>query len=210
MSVAGDVSTRSPGRPAGGTREVVVAVATRQYLAGLRVDLRAIAAEVGVGRTTIYRWFGSRDELVGEVLRNAFHGLIDLAEARGEGRGTGAVVATMDRVNRWLAGSEPLRRYLEQEGAAALRLITASNGPVQPHVVELVAAMIERAMSRTRQNLRLDAGTLAYAMVRLSEAFLFNDVVAGIRGDVERLHEVQAAILGVAVNDRARTAAGED
>ena len=40
-----------------------------------------------------------------------------------------------------------------------------------------------------------DPATLAYAIVRLAEAFLYND--AGIRGDHERLREVQAALLGV-------------
>ncbi len=39
--------------------------------------------------------------------------------------------------------------------------------------------------------------TLAYAIVKLAEAFLFNDAVAGIRGDVDRLREVEAALLGV-------------
>jgi hypothetical protein len=33
--------------------------------------------------------------------------------------------------------------------------------------------------------------------VRLAEAFLFNDASAGMRGDVDRLREVKAAILGV-------------
>jgi hypothetical protein len=33
--------------------------------------------------------------------------------------------------------------------------------------------------------------------VRLAEAFLFNDAIAGIRGDVDRLRDVEAAILGV-------------
>ena len=33
--------------------------------------------------------------------------------------------------------------------------------------------------------------------MRLAEAFLFNDAAAGMRGDVERLRDVEAAILGV-------------
>jgi Tetracyclin repressor-like, C-terminal domain len=41
-----------------------------------------------------------------------------------------------------------------------------------------------------------DTETLAYAIVRLADAFLFNDAVADLRADVERLHEVQAALLG--------------
>jgi hypothetical protein len=35
------------------------------------------------------------------------------------------------------------------------------------------------------------------AIVRLAESFLYNDAIFGIRGEVERLREVQAALLGV-------------
>ncbi|MCW2994224.1 MAG: hypothetical protein JWQ18_1719, partial [Conexibacter sp.] len=38
--------------------------------------------------------------------------------------------------------------------------------------------------------------TLAYAIVRLTEAFLYNDAAAGLRGDAERLRAVLAALLG--------------
>ena len=43
----------------------------------------------------------------------------------------------------------------------------------------------------------VDPATLGYAIVRLAEAFLFNDAAADVRGDVDRLREVEAAILGV-------------
>jgi AcrR family transcriptional regulator len=33
--------------------------AMARYLRGQRVDVQAIAAELGLGRTTVYRWFGS-------------------------------------------------------------------------------------------------------------------------------------------------------
>ena len=38
---------------------------------------------------------------------------------------------------------------------------------------------------------------LAYAIVRLGEAFLYNDAIVGIRGDTQRLREIEAALLGV-------------
>ena len=50
----------------------------------------------------------------------------------------------------------------------------------------------------------MDPATLAYAMVRLAEAFLYNDAVAGMRGDVERLREVEAALLGISSEDSSR------
>jgi len=38
---------------------------------------------------------------------------------------------------------------------------------------------------------------LAYALVRLGEAFLYTDTVVGFHVEVDRLREVQAALLGV-------------
>ena len=43
----------------------------------------------------------------------------------------------------------------------------------------------------------VEPATLGYAIVRLAEAFLYNDAAIGIRGEVERLREVEAAPLGV-------------
>ena len=42
----------------------------------------------------------------------------------------------------------------------------------------------------------IEPATLAYAIVRLGEAFLYNDAVGSMRGDVDRLREVQAAMFG--------------
>jgi len=46
------------GRPASASREDVLVLAARRYLRGRRVDVQAIAGELGLGRTMIYRWFG--------------------------------------------------------------------------------------------------------------------------------------------------------
>ena len=64
-------SARRRGRIAAASRDQVLALAMSRYLHGRRVDVQAIASELGIGRTTIYRWFGSRDELIGEVLVRA-------------------------------------------------------------------------------------------------------------------------------------------
>src|SRR5947209_2316898 len=42
--------------------------ALRAYMAPERLDMQALAAELGIGRTTLYRKAGHRDRLLGEVL----------------------------------------------------------------------------------------------------------------------------------------------
>jgi AcrR family transcriptional regulator len=185
------------GRPAAASREDVLALAMHRYLRGRRVDVQAIAAELGLGRTTIYRWFGSREELIGEVLFLAAEPLLDDARRTAGGRGGPALLETFDRFNRSLADAPALRQFLEQEREAALRIITSSGGVLQPRIVARIAGLIEDEVRAGNYDAPVDPATLGYAIVRLAEAFLFNDAAAGLRGDVDRLREVEAAILGI-------------
>jgi AcrR family transcriptional regulator len=168
-----------------------------RYLRGRRVDVQAIAAELGLGRTTVYRWFGSREGLIGEVLVRAAEPLLVDARAKARGRGGHALLDTFDRLNRSLVDAPALRQFVEQEREAALRIITSSAGQPQRVMVARIAEMIEDEERAGNYDPPVDPSTLAYAIVRLAEAFLFNDAIAGIRGDVDRLRDVEAAILGV-------------
>jgi AcrR family transcriptional regulator len=185
------------GRPAAASREDVLAVAMHRYLRGERIDVQAIATELGLGRTTIYRWFGSREGLIGEVLAAAADPLIDAARSGAGGRGGPALLDTFDRLNRSLADAPALRQFVEQERDAALRIITGGAGVVQQHMVGRVSALIQDEVRAGTYEPPVETATLAYAIVRLAEAFLFNDAAAGMRGDVDRLRDVEAAILGV-------------
>src|SRR5271166_5782779 len=43
-------------------------VARRWFMAGRRIEMQELAAELGVNRATLFRWVGGRDELLGEIL----------------------------------------------------------------------------------------------------------------------------------------------
>jgi AcrR family transcriptional regulator len=188
---------RRRGRPPAASREDVLSAAMHRYLRGRRVDVQAIAAELGLGRTTIYRWFGSREDRIGEVLVRAAAPLLEDARAKARGRGGPALLDTFDRLNRSLVDAPALLQFVEQEREAALRIITSSAGRPQQTMVARIAEMIEDEVRAGNYEPPVEPATLAYAIVRLAEAFLFNDAIAGIRGDVERLRDVEAAILGV-------------
>src|ERR1700712_4307668 len=42
--------------------------ARHRFIAGERLDMGALAAELGVDRTSLFRWVGNRDALLAEVL----------------------------------------------------------------------------------------------------------------------------------------------
>lgn len=189
--------TRTRGRPAAATREEVLDAAMQRFLRGRRIDVQAIAGELGVARATIYRWFGSREELIGEVLFNAADPLLDEARREARARGEPALLNTFDGFNRRLADAPALQRFVESERDAAVRIITSGAGTLQPRIVARIQEVIEEEIEGGGYSPPVEPSTLAYAIVKLAEAFLFNDTAVGMRGDVERLREVEAALLGV-------------
>ena len=191
-------TTRRPGRPAGATREQVLDAALYRYLRGRRVDIQAIAGELGLGRATVHRWFGTRETLIGEVIVLAAAPVLEASRAEARGKGGPALLETFDRFNRKLADAPALRQFVEAEREAALRIITSRNGVVQPRMVAMITELIADEARAGRYDPPVEPSVLGYAIVRLAEAFLFNDAALGSRGDLDRLREVEAALLHVA------------
>ena len=93
------------GRPATASRDDVLALVTELYLDGQRVDITVVAARLGLGRATIYRWFGSREALLGEVIARQLELLVARKRAEVRRRGAAGVLEVLDRVNRTLTRS---------------------------------------------------------------------------------------------------------
>jgi AcrR family transcriptional regulator len=188
---------RPRGRPAAASREDVLDAGLHRYLRGDRVDVQAIAAELGLGRATIYRWFGSREKLLGEVIIRATEPVLTEARSGLAGKGGPGLLDTFDRFNRALADAPALRAFVEQERDASLRIIASGAGIVQPRIVELITALITEEVEAGTYESQVEPSVLGFAIVKLAQAFLFNDAAVGIRGDVDRLREVEASLLGV-------------
>jgi AcrR family transcriptional regulator len=189
------VAPGRPGRPAAATREA--ALASKRFLAGERIDVQAIARELGLARATMHRWFITREALLGEVLALLAEQRLQAIRAETPGRGAAALLETFDRFNRDLASTAGLRVLLEHEQERALRILTSGAGIVQPRVVAAIEQIIDDDVRAGQYSPAVTPSDLAYAIVRLGEAFLYNDAIAGIRGDTDRLRTIEGALLGV-------------
>jgi AcrR family transcriptional regulator len=195
MSAAAASTVPRRGRKAAASREDVVEAATHKYLRGQRVDVQGIAADLGLGRSTVYRWFGSREELIAEVLVPVTKRLLDEARAEARGEGAAKLLDTFDRFNRALVAAPALRTFVDRERGAAVRIITSGTGMVQRRNVEMITEVIEDEVRAGRYDPPVDPATLGYAIVRLAEAFIFNESATGLSDSVDRLREVEAALL---------------
>ena len=188
---------RRPGRPAAATREAALGLATERFVTAERVDIQAIARELGLARATMHRWFQTREALLGELLATLAEQRLQAIRAVVPGGGARALLETFDRFNREVAATRGMRFLLAQEQERALRILTSSSGIVQPRVVAAIEEVIVGEVRGGRYTPAAAPNALAYAIVRLGEAFLYNDAIVGIRGDTDRLREIEAALLGV-------------
>jgi AcrR family transcriptional regulator len=173
----------------------VLRAARRRFLRGERVDMNELAQELGIGRATLYRWVGGRDQLLGEVLWSLAE--LGLAQARAEATGRGAawVLAVYRRFGDLIVELEPLRRFVKAEPECALRVMTSKASPLQRRVVDTFRDVLVEARERRGLELRLDPETLAFAMVRIAESFLWTDLITGGVPDLTKAQETTRVLL---------------
>lgn len=160
-------------------------LARAKWLAGERLDIGKLADELGVGRATVFRWVGTREQLYGEVISAAFAQSIE--SARRKSRGNGAVFLTQvtHHLLTSLAASKPLRTFVEQDPELALRIVMSSSSPVERRVITAVRDLIDGEVTTGHLQPQLDVGSLAYVIVRIAESFLYRDALTGEAPDID-------------------------
>ena len=164
--------------------------ATRAYVAGRRLDMRELAAEIGVARNTLYRWTGGRERLLQDVIWSLSEAAIDeIWAATRRRRGTNRLVEALRRYLVTIVESEALQAFLRNETYVALRLLT-SQGPFQDRLVAKVKELVDEEAARGTFTPRADTGLLAYAAVRTLEGFVYNDTAVRSEPEVDRALQV--------------------
>src|SRR3954469_21545625 len=97
------------------TRDHAVALAKARFLAGERVEMNQLAAELAIGRTTLYRWVGEREQLIGEIFGQLVDDWLGLVEPRAQGTGVARFLSVIRRFLEYAAGSAPLTDFAERE-----------------------------------------------------------------------------------------------
>jgi hypothetical protein len=158
-------------------------LAKRQWLAGERIDVGALATRLKIGRATAFRWVGSRDLLLGEILWSMCDTLMTEAAGKAPGHGATRVAAICETAVRAIVSFRPLRQFVRQDPEYALRLLVSKIGPVQRRSIDRVRDLLQAEEARGL-TLPLGVDTLAYLIVRLCESFIYADVISDQTVDV--------------------------
>src|SRR5262249_12647564 len=184
-----------PAAPPRPTPLDALALARKRWLAGERLDMGALAKELGISRATLYTWVGSKDRLLGEVLWSFAANALEQVIAHAKGTGADYIVDVFERFARMNASFEPLLRFVAREPELALRLITSKHGPVQARMIAATRTLLTEQAQAGALELAFDADTLAYLITRVAESFIYSDVITGSQPDVDKAIEVVRVLL---------------
>jgi AcrR family transcriptional regulator len=165
----------------------------RRFQAGERLDMSAVADALGINRVTLYRWFGSRDRFVVEVLWSLARQALDAVAANVTARGPERIVQLVGGFLDVVIANAGMQRWLTEEGEYAMRLLTRHETDFQPRLI----AAIETALRDEADHLDLpvDLHELAYVMVRLIESYTYLDLITGERPDARRADPILRMLL---------------
>ncbi len=177
------------------THEDALGLARATFLESNRVDIGALAAALSISRVTLYRWFGTREQLLEQVLVGLAGDFVAGARAAAQGEGDERVMDFVRLIMQATVGSEPLRSFVQREPQVALRLLIGKRGAVHNRIVEALAEVVGETSSPER------ADTLAHGIdviVRVGTALQWGTLAIGEEPQTEEAVEILSALLATA------------
>lgn len=172
-----------------------LALARKRLLAGQKLDMSALAEELGVSRSTLFRWVGSRNELLVEVFWSLAEPTMRAAAEAARGRGGARVAAMVGHYLRGVLASPAFSAQLAREPQSTLQLLTLAGSPVQRRTVAAIVRLLEEEVAAGHLEPPLPVPDLAYVIVRIGESMLYTPMITGEPADPDKAEAAVAALL---------------
>lgn len=158
----------------------VLDLARDTFIEGYRIDMGPLATQLGVDRTSVFRWVGNRDALLSEVLWSlAVPTLVQAERASEHLDGAERLAHLLTTFTHDLIVADYFRMFLRREPARSLRLLTTAESPIQRRFVATVEWLVVRDLGEAPFHGTIMPEELAYLLVRVSESLTYADLITG-------------------------------
>ncbi len=157
--------------------------------------MSAVADELGINRVTLYRWFGSRDRFLVEVIWSLARHTLDDVAGEVQQEGAERIVVVVDAFLRTVIANAGMQRWLAEEGEHAMRLLTRHDTDFQPRLIAAIEALLAEEAGAGGLVLPVDLHELAYVIVRLIESYTYLDLITGEHPDAARAEPILRMLL---------------
>lgn len=177
-------------------RRRAVDLATQVYLKGEPLDMSALAAELGIGRATLYRHVGNREELISTVLAEATERTLRKAARSITSTGAQQVLDFVGTMMRAVDAAKPLHDFTSREPLLFVRLALMP-GKIESISAEIIAEVLTRESEAGRLTLKMPIDDLALAIVRICDINLYAPLLGGDHAEIDTARNLVALLLGI-------------
>jgi AcrR family transcriptional regulator len=157
--------------------------------------MSALADELGVNRATLYRWVGSRDQLLVEIIWSLGERTLENIDHDVATKGAERIVQVITRFLEAVIANAGMQRWLAEEGEYAMRLLTRHDTDFQPRLIGAVHELLGQETDAGRLDLPVDLHEVAYVIVRLIESYTYLDLITGERPEARRAEPILRMLL---------------
>jgi AcrR family transcriptional regulator len=124
-----------------------VELALATFVSGERVDMQSLATRLGISPATLYRWFGSRAQLLDRAFERLSYDFAAAGRAAADGEGDERVCEYARHIMVSAAAFEAMRTFVAREPQLALRLLLGKDGSVHRVLTEQTEEVIAETRS---------------------------------------------------------------
>lgn len=164
----------------------------REFLSLERIDMSAMARKLDVNRATLYRWVGSRDQFLVEMIWYMTAKSFDRIEREVESTGSERIIEVTIAFADVVIRNPGMKHWLAAEGEAAMSLLTRAGAGYQPRLISWLDDLIRRQVDAGEMRLPegVDSYELAYVIERVLGGYIYLDLITGEEPDAQRAEPI--------------------
>jgi AcrR family transcriptional regulator len=157
-------------------------LARKRWLRGERLNLNDIADEIGINRATLFRWVGTKELLLAEIIWSVYQPTLEQAMAHAKthvGDGGPEYIAEVCRYTmNAVLKSRPLQKFVQEDPQFALRILTSTR-LLQERRLEAFRTLLDDQVQKGHLAPALEIESLALLIIRMSESFAYSELIVG-------------------------------
>jgi AcrR family transcriptional regulator len=170
-------------------------LARRKWQNAQRIDMSALAKELGINRVTLYRWVGSREQLLVEVIWSLAERTLERIDSRTRKTGAERIVQVATGFVDAVISNRGMQYWLAEEGESAMRLLTLRDPGYQARLIGWHEQLLQEEAEAGRLDLPADLHEVAYVIVRLIESYVYLDLITGEPPEARRAEPIMRMLL---------------
>lgn len=191
------ISLADPGEPEDSGPIRALHLGIRNFLGKERIDMSAMARSLDINRATLYRWVGSREQFLVEVIWSmTARTLTELErsiDTTGPERISDLTIEFADQV----ISNPGMKHWLATEGESAMALLTRSGAGYQPRLINWLEESIDGEVAAGNMVLPegVESYELAYVIERVMGGYVYLDLITGEKPDARRAEPLLRMLL---------------